>query len=147
MKLSGTSKIVIASAACFCLGSLVMAQFKIGELIKVVGVGAAVSKFGPDINKAANKVSNWHDTPQTITKVVPIISGGINSRKAVGAAQVKGPRAYVNKVNAVALLNQDLFGQLKINVYIPISSKNIVSDIKGVPMVGVSAVVDLNVNI
>ena len=118
------------------------AQFK--EILKILGVGAAVQKFGPDINKAVNKLSGHKDSATITTKVVPIISGGINSRTAVGAAQVMGPKALVDKVNAVAQLEQDLFGrEIKIRAMVPITSKQILQNLQRVEGVGISGIVDL----
>lgn len=117
---------------------------QIRQIIKLVGVGAAVSQFGPEINKGINKLTSHKDTYDMTTKVVPIISGGINSRNAVGAAQVMGPRDKVETVKAVAQLDQDLLGrEVKIRAMIPISSNQIVQNIKRVEGVGVSGIVDL----
>lgn len=147
IQMSQRAKLITACVACFSLGSIAMAQFKIGELVKLVGVTAAVAKFGPQINSAANHVVGWHDTYQTVTKVVPILSGGLNSRKAVGAAQVKGPKSQVAKVNAVAMLDQRLFGEFNLDVLVPISSKDVIKDLKPVPQVGVTAILNITVHI
>ncbi len=113
-------------------------------LVKIVGVGAAVSTFAPQLNNSINKLANHHDTSSDWTKVVPIISAGINSRKAIGAAQVMGPRTQVEKVKAVAQIEQDLFGkEVKIRAMIPIETKDVVQDIKKVEGVAVSGIVDL----
>ena len=128
------------------LTAIGMTQFKgaIGMVIKTVGVGAAVKQFGPDINKAINKLANHTDTSTRATKVVPIISAGINSRKAIGAAQVMGPKSLVDKVQAVAQLDQDILGnEVKIRVMIPVSSQDVVKNIRKVDGVGVSGIVDL----
>jgi hypothetical protein len=114
------------------------------DLVKIVGVGAAVTQFAPQFNSTINKLSGHKDSSAVMTKVVPIISGGLNSRKAIGAAQVMGPRSQVEKVKAVAQLDQDLFGkEVKIRAMIPIETKDIVSNIKRVEGVGVSGIVDL----
>lgn len=137
---------MFAVGLAFALGAGTEAQLGGGirSLIKLVGVGAAVSKFGPQINTEINKIAHTSDKPGSVSKVVPIISGGLNSRKAVGAAQVRGVRSAVDKVNAVAQINQDILGQLKVTVYIPISSKNVIKDLTAVPGVGVTGVVDLS---
>ncbi len=114
------------------------------DLVKIVGVGAAVTQFSPQLNSAINKLTSHQDSNRNTTKDVPIISGGINSRKAIGAAQVMGPRSLVEKVKAVAQLDQDLFGkEVKIRAMIPIESKEIVKDIRRVEGVGISGIVDL----
>jgi hypothetical protein len=118
------------------------AQFK--QLLKVVGVGAAVSHFSPQLNSAINKLANHKDSGAVMTKVVPIISAGLASRQAVGAAQVMGPPDKVKQVQAVAQIQQDLFGrEVQVRAMIPISSKDIVKDIRRVEGVGVSGIVDL----
>lgn len=135
-------KIAIVVASVLALSAIGATQIK--QLIKVIGVGAAVKQFGPQINSAINKLAQHTDTTTRTTKVVPIISGGINSRQAVGAAQVMGPKSLVDKVQAVAQLEQDLFGrEVKIRAMIPIESKEIVKDIRKVDGVGISGIVDL----
>ena len=136
-------KKVALVAGVTLLGAAVAAP-QIKQIIKVVGVGAAVKQFGPEINRAINKLANNKDTATTTTKVVPIISAGINSRQAIGAAQVMGPKAKVAQVQAVAQLEQDLFGrEVKIRAMIPVSSTNVVQNIKKVEGVSVSGIVDL----
>lgn len=134
-----------ALAVALCgIAATAMAADAFMDLVKIIGVGAAVTSFAPKFNDAINKLSNHHDTANITTKVVPIISGGINSRKAIGAAQVMGPKNQVDKVKAVAQLEQDLFGkEVKIRAMIPIETKNIVSDIKRVEGVAISGIVDL----
>lgn len=149
MKLSFKStkgKVAIVATAVLALSAFTFAQIKVGELIKVVGVTAAVAHFGPQMNREINKVAHTADGPNNFSKVVPILSGGINSRKAVGAAQVRGPRSAVNKVNAVAMIDQNLLG-LRVKIMIPIASKDVIKDLKPVPGVGVTGIVDISVNI
>lgn len=136
-------KRVLAVALCG-LAATVLAADAFMDLVKIVGVGAAVTQFAPQLNNAVNKVSGYKDTTSMTTKVVPILSGGINSRKAIGAAQVMGPRAQVDKVKAVAQIDQDLLGrEVKVRVMIPIESKDVIRDLKRVDNVGVSAIIDL----
>lgn len=135
-------KAIVVTTVTVCTVALAGAQFK--ALLKVVGIGAAVNQFGPQINSALNKLQNHSDSSTMTTKVVPIISGGISSRQAIGAAQVMGPRYQVEKVNAVAQLDQDLLGrEIKIRAMIPIETKEIVKDIRRVEGVGISGIVDL----
>jgi len=124
------------------IGAAVAAP-QIKQIIKVVGVGAAVKQFGPEINRSINRLSNHKDTTTATTKVVPIISAGIASRQAIGAAQVMGPKSKVDQVQAVAQLEQDLFGrEIKVRAMIPVSSTN-VTNIRKVEGVSVSGIVDL----
>ena len=135
-------RLALTVAGVLALSAIGATQIR--QIIKLVGVAAAVKQFGPDINKGINRLTNHKDTYDMTTKVVPIISGGINSRNAIGAAQVMGPRDKVEQVQAVAQLDQDLFGrEIKIRAMIPISSREIVQNIKRVEGVGVSGIVDL----
>jgi len=137
-----SKKLIIAVAATLALSAVGASQVK--QLIKLVGVGAAVKQFGPQLNTALNKLTSHKDTFTMTTKVVPIVSAGIDSRKAVGAAQVMGPKDKVDLVQAVAQIDQDVLGkEVKIRAMIPISSKDVVKDIKRVEGVGVSGIVDL----
>jgi len=136
-------KRVLAIAICG-LATTALAADAFMDLVKIIGVGAAVTSFASKFNDAINKLADQHDTPAMTTKVVPILTGGINSRKAIGAAQVMGPRAQVDKVKAVAQIDQDLLGkEVKIRALIPIESKDVIRDIKRVEGVGVSGIVDL----
>ncbi|CAN5501819.1 hypothetical protein BH11ARM1_BH11ARM1_06490 [soil metagenome] len=141
MKLN--KRILLAGAV---LSFAAVGATQVQQLLKVLGVGEVVQKFGPDINKAVNKLSNHKDTTTSITKVVPIISGGIGGRTAIGAAQVMGKKADVDKVNAVAQIEQDILGkEVKIRAMIPITSKDVIKDIRAVPGVGISGIVDLKI--
>ena len=114
---------------------------QVREVLKVLGVGAVVQKFGPQINSAINRLANHKDTANAYTKVVPIISVG--SRKAIGAAQVQGSRARVQTVKSVAQLDQNILGgEVKIRALIPIASNDL-ANIRKVEGVGVSGIVDL----
>jgi hypothetical protein len=122
----------------------VLAFAQLGDLIKVIGIGAAVDRFGPDINRAVNRLQGFSDNEAMMTKVVPILSVGKGTH--IGAAQVMGPPALVKKVKAVAQLEGDFAGKVvRIKALIPIESKDVVRDIKRVPGVGVSAVIDIKV--
>lgn len=127
------------------LGLSAIGASQVGQLLKIVGIGAVVQKFGPDINKAMNKLGSHEDRNTSWTKVVPILSVG--SRRAIGAAQVMGPKSKVETVKAVAQLDQDLFGrEVKIRAMIPIDSEGL-SNIRRVEDVGVSGVVDFKVRL
>lgn len=134
-------RIFVGVLAGLALSAVAGAQFM--QVVKILGVGAAVQKFGPQINGAINKLSGHKDAGTTKTKVVPILSAGINSRKAIGAAQVLGPKSLVDKVKAVAQLDQDLFGEIKIRAMVPVSSDKDLSNLKRVEGVGISGIVDL----
>ena len=132
---------VVASVT---LAVTALAAPQIGQLIKIIGVGAAVKQFGPQINRGINGLSKHKDTRTSWTKVVPIISIGIGTSSAIGAAQVMGPKYLVDKVEAVAQPSGDLLGhEIRIRALIPVSSKDVIKDIKAVDGVGVSGIVDL----
>jgi hypothetical protein len=140
MKVQRKAWLVLAGV--FAMTAIGASQIK--EIIKIVGVGAALKQFGPQINSAVNKLASHTDTSTRSTKVVPIISAGINSRKAIGAAQVMGPKSLVDKVQAVAQLDQDLFGrEVKIRAMIPVESQDVVKNIRKVDGVGISGIIDL----
>lgn len=140
-----TSRRLIAVAA-LAVAAVAIGSGQIREAIKIIGVGAAVKQFAPEINRQINKLARHTDTQAKFTKVVPIITVGLNTRGAIGAAQVMGTRAQVQKVQAVAQPEVDLFGrEIKIRALIPVDSLNITDpgNIKPVPGVGVSGIVDL----
>ena len=142
MRLSRTTKIVAPILILSLIAPMAMPQ--IGQIIKLLGVREVVKRFGGDINNALNKMVKRDPKSALMTKVVPVISGGIASRQAVGMVQVCGPRDQVNKVKAVAQLDQDMFGkEIKIRAMIPIDSDTIEKDIKAVDEVGITGIVDL----
>ncbi len=142
-------KLKLLAATLAILGMAAFATPQLDDIlrggIKILGVGALVDKFGPDINKGINKLINHRDTYNATTKVVPILTVGVNTRGAVGAAQVKGARDQVNRVRGVAQVSGELFGEIQIRALVPVSSTNITDpkEIKAVPGVGVSGIVDL----
>ena len=135
---------ISVTLAAFAIATLGTAQLM--EAIKIIGVGAAVKQFGPQINREFNKLTGHKDTNASFTKVVPIITIGINTRGGIGAAQVTGSKANVSKVQAVAAPEADLFGrEIKIRALIPVATTNItdIKSIRAVDGVGVSGIVDL----
>jgi len=117
---------------------------QIRAVIKAIGVGAAVKQFGPEINKAINKIAKHTDSDKQWTKVVPILTVGIGKSSAIGAAQVTGVKSQVDKVEAVAAPEVDLFGkEIRIRALIPVASKDVLKDLRKVEGVGVSGIVDL----
>jgi hypothetical protein len=135
-----TKKVRAIAISTAVLGVVSIGATQGREILKVLGIGAAVQKFGPEMNRGINKLSSHKDSNSSWTKVVPIISVG--SRKAIGAAQVIGPKSKVEGVKAVAQLDQNLFGrEVKIRALVPIDSEG-VSNIRRVENVGVSGIVD-----
>jgi hypothetical protein len=121
-----------------------MAAPQLKQAIKIIGVGAAVQKFGGEMNKAINKLANHKDTEAQFTRVVPILTVGIGKSSAIGAAQVTGRRSDVEKVKAVAAPETELFGkEIRIRALIPISTDKINGSLQKVEGVGISGIVDL----
>lgn len=112
----------------------------LGDLIKIFGIGWAVSQFGGEINNAINSFLGQKQLQiQGMTKVVPIIS--IGSGTAIGAAQVMGPEAQVKTVRAVGQL-EGYLGSLRGRYLIPVTTdRDLTSSVKGVDGVGISAVI------
>ncbi len=112
----------------------------IGDLVKIFGIGWAVTHFSKQIDGTLNSFLQQHEAAiEQQTKVVPIIRVGTKTSTAVGAAQVMGPTTQVQKVQAVAELQIDI-GSLRGRALIPISTKEAkMGGIKGVSGVGVSA--------
>jgi hypothetical protein len=120
------------------------------QLVKVFGIGYAVRTFGPQINDFINSMLLSRDVAtQQTTKVVPILSISIGlsapGRAAIGAAQVAGPRAAVQKVEAVAALDANYQGVFQIRALIPVDSLEPWKSLRRVVGVGVSAIIDLKI--
>lgn len=124
------------------ISSVATAQLE--QIIKIGGIGLLVQRFGGDINRGMNALTKHKDTPQDSTKVVPILSIGIGKSSAIGAAQVMGPKAQVDKVKALAQPETELFGkEVRIRGLIPVSSTDVTRRIDRVKGVGVSGIVDI----
>lgn len=141
-----SKRIRIAVTSVLAIGLFAVGATQVRQIIKILGVGAAVKQFGPDMNKALNKLTDHKDTNASYTKVVPIITIGLNSRGAIGAAQVMGAKVNVDKVKVVAAPEANLFGnEIKIRALIPVATENPTDakNLKAVDGVGVSGIVDL----
>lgn len=139
-------RLLRVSAIFACVGLAAFGFTQIKEVIKIVGVGAAVRQFGGEMNKGMNKLLKHSDTDSSFTKVVPIITIGLNTRGAIGAAQVKGAKVNVDKVKAVAAPEAQLFGrEVMLRGLVPVSEADPtkVKDLKPVDGVGVSGIVDI----
>ncbi len=142
MRFSRSTKIVAPILFVAFLAPIAAPQ--IGQLIKLVGIWEVTKRYGGEVNNAFNKLVKRDPEASKLTKVVPIISGGIGGRKAVGMVQVSGPKKYLDTVKAVAQLEQDLFGkEVRIRAMIPIDQDTIAKDIKPVEQVGITGIVDL----
>lgn len=111
------------------------------DLIGVVGGGFLVSAIAGPANDFINTITfNQKIGVTETTKVVPIVS--IGSGTAIGAAQVAGPKAAVNRTRAVAQIETAFQGRLRIKILVPMDSDNPLQGIRRVQGVGVSAVID-----
>lgn len=109
----------------------------IGDLVKIFGIGWVVDRFAGQINNAINSALQQRDAEiRGYTKVVPIVRLGSGKGTAVGAAQVMGPQAQVEKVRAVAEVELRITGAIRARGLVPISTRNTLSSVGGV---GVSA--------
>lgn len=123
------------------LGAAASAQ--LGKILKGGAIAIAVDQFGPQIDNGINKLINAKNLGHgQATKVVPILS--IGSGSYLGAVQVTGDQRDLDNVKAVAQLegNVRVIGGVRLRALVPIASRS-VSNIKRVPGVGVSALVDI----
>lgn len=142
---------VAALVAALVVATAGMAQAQdILQLVKVFGIGYAVRAFAPQLNDFINSMLLSRDaaTRQT-TKVVPILSLSVGlqapGRATIGAAQVAGPPAAVQKVEAVAALDANYQGVFQVRALIPVDSLEPWKGLRRVVGVGVSAIVDLRI--
>src|SRR5438132_10968736 len=99
--------------------------------IKLFGIGYVVKTYGDQINSAINSLMlNNKAKNKDMTKVVPILSVGIgiissNPGSYIGAAQVQGPAAAVNRVQAVAQIEGSFLGAVRLKGLVPVDSLKI----------------------
>jgi len=134
---------VALAALALATSTIPAPAIDLADIVKVFGIGYAVSRFGPQINSAINTLLaqrgvEWEGT----TKVVPIISIGTGT--FIGAAQVAGPPELVQTVKAVAQ-GEIKVGNFEGRVMIPIGTTNVRRGIRRVEGVGLSALVDLRI--
>lgn len=122
-------------------GTAVTQAFSLGSILKVGGVTVLIDKFGGQINDFLNKLlmKNGVGTDYA-TKVVPVLS--IGTGKYIGAVQVVGPTAQVDKVKAVGQLEGSFNDIARAKALIPLESVDI-THLSRVQGVGVSAIIDL----
>ena len=119
-------------------------------IIKTLGIGYAVRTFAPQINNFINTLlQNRGVAVREKTKVVPILSIaiGVNTPGGayIGAAQVSGPKAAVDRVQAVAELDADFQQAFRIKVLVPVDNLQPWVAFRRVNGVGVSAVIDIRI--
>ena len=103
MKKQFIAGVLAASLFGFGGGLMTAQAFDIGSVLKLGGISYLVERFGSEINTAINKIfSQKSMDTEYATKVVPILSLGKGGY--IGAVQVVGPKAQVDKVKAVGQL-------------------------------------------
>ena len=144
MKPMNKKRLFIVAAGVLALAAVATPQLK--QILKVGGVVAIVNNYGGKINDQFNRLWKRDEGPRLKTKVVTILSVG-NNGNAVGIAQVMGPPSAVDKVVAVAQpefkFPIPIIGSLRLKALIPVSSKNVIENIKAVDEVGVSGIIDI----
>jgi len=132
---------VLVALVAGMLLTLPAVALDLGDLVKIFGIGYAVSAFNKPINDFINRALGEREAAvMGATKVVPILSVGQGA--FIGAAQVVGAPDKVPTVQAVAQVEaryQDRFGM---RVLIPVSTKTVKGAPKGVSGTGVSALID-----
>ncbi len=140
MKKQFIAGVLAASLFGFGGGLMTAQAFDIGSVLKLGGISYLVERFGSEINTAINKIfSQKNMDTEYATKVVPILSLGKGGY--IGAVQVVGPKAQVDKVKAVGQLEFGFSDFARIKGLIPIDKLD-VSNVNRVQGVGVSAVID-----
>ncbi|HLN13115.1 MAG TPA: hypothetical protein VK587_07990 [bacterium] len=122
----------------------------IGAAIKLFGIGYVVKTFGPQINSAINTLMlNSGAANKELTKVVPIVGVAVtiggSGGGTIGAAQVQGPKADLDQVQAVAQVTGSIQNVVTLKALIPVNSLTpLPGKIHRVYGVGVTALVDFN---
>jgi hypothetical protein len=139
----------VLTAAVLGLGASSTAQAGLldgvlGKAIKVGGIGFLVKQFGPGINKAINTLLQQKGIRyEGRTKVVPMLSAGNGAY--VGAGQIQGPEASVNKAKYVVTFELPV-GRVRGKAMIPVNSLTPGKmEFKPVAGVGVTAVIDFRI--
>lgn len=138
-------RIVIAILLIFCVATSVFAAEFSTKIFKAAAIGVAVKSTGTSINKFINTFTLNNNIPIGMsTKVVPILSVG--EKGYVGAAQVAGPKASVNSVQAVWLYENNFSNnEFRLKVLVPSASLNPLT-LKKVQKVGVTAIIDVSLD-
>lgn len=145
MNLQKRYAILGVGAFALTLALTPQAVAQLDKILKGAAIGLVVDKFGGQINSAMNKiVGDPNRVGGNKTKVVPILSVGQGI--SAGAAQVSGPRAAVDQVQAVAQVegNVSIGTSLRLKALVPVSTRNVKSDIglKRVYGVGITGLID-----
>jgi uncharacterized protein YwlG (UPF0340 family) len=86
----------------------VVGYTQLDRILKAGGIALVVDRFGGDMDRALNRLTNTKPDKNFATKVVPILSAGNGAH--IGAAQVMGKPDLVRKVQAVAQVKATFWG-------------------------------------
>jgi hypothetical protein len=132
---------LIAGGLGSCLFTRPAAAVSTADILKIGGSLLAINQLGPQMNHFINELLGQRKAEAAgQTKIVPIVSVGQGAY--IGAAQVVGAAAGINKVQAVAAV-EGVMGKASGTMLVPISTKIPGKSLAKVNGVGVSAVVDL----
>lgn len=133
---TATAPVIVSTALPRILG------IDLDDVVKVGGVVWVVSEYGEEINKFINTLLDNNDAKtDASTKVVVIISP---RGRYIGAAQVAGPRAAVEKVRAVVQLEERFMAGIRVKAMVPIENEK-ATNLRRVQGVAVSAVIDVRI--
>ena len=135
--------LVLVFACTATLTSPAFSANLLTQALKVFGIGYVVSQFGSEINKFVTNLAGQRGVEwEGATKVVPIVSVG--QGMFVGAAQVVGTPAQVDKVKAVGQLEAAI-SSFRGKLLIPVETTSPTRNISRVSGVGVSALIDFDI--
>lgn len=140
-----TAIICLLIVSLFSVTSVSAAKsLDITDILKVGGMSLIIKEFSGPLNSFINTLTTDKGVgPQYSTKVVPILSFG--SGGYIGAAQVIGPKALINKTKALIQVEGEFNkGQFRAKALVPTNSDNPIhfSRINGV---GISAIIDIKI--
>jgi len=122
----------------------VQAKLQLGDIFKVGGIAFLVKQYDGPIDKFINKTLGERGAQaQGATKVVPIISLGGGGY--IGAAQVLGVPAQVQRTKFVVQVEAKVIGDLRGKVLVPTGKKPEGGRYDRIKGVGVSAVIEFKI--
>ncbi len=135
--------LILVMGTTFLLSSPALADTILTQALKIFGIGYVVKQFGGDINKFINNLADQRGVKwEGATKVVPILSVGQGGY--IGAAQVAGDAAHVDKVKAVGQIETKI-SDVRGKMLIPTDSTKPTADLGRVKGVGVSGLLDFEI--
>lgn len=119
------------------------------DCLKSKGMASCVQTFAAELNQAVDlSMRSKGVAADQATKVVPLLDTGLGStspaRATIGAAQVIGPAAAVERVRAVALYPGGSFGgstAFRSRVFVPTDTVEPWKKLSRIAGVGVSAII------